>query len=128
MTLINFINQVIDNGIKAAQRDYKRPNQAVHLRGSLAGFEECRGKTTGELALLLRQAGIDRKAARDVQDPDYWYWRCREAEIEWVCNCTSAVLMNQGLPTIVPATARAVLTAAKIVGTENKPRKKSRYN
>jgi len=36
--------------------------------------------------------------------------------MNWVCNVVSALLMNQGLSTIIQPTARGVLKAAEIVG------------
>ena len=39
-------------------------------------------------------------------DWPYWYARCFALEVEWVCNVVSAMLMNEGRPTIVTPTAR----------------------
>lgn len=120
LTLGDLLERVIDDGIDAARRDYGKPDDLLKLAGSLAGFHACRGRTPAQLAVLLSEARADTQAAyRAGPDPAatrYWYWRCRELEVEWVCNVVSAVLMNEGLPTIVPPTARGVLKAADVVG------------
>ena len=37
----------------------------------------------------IKDAGISRER-------DFWYYRCYQAEVEWVCNVVSAVLVNEG--------------------------------
>lgn len=112
----DYLTRVINDGIEAAKEDYKeQPHKA---RGSIAGFEACRGKSPQELLQVLADA---RKRTMEaymgrIETEAYWEIRCAEAEIEWVCNCVSAMLWNQGLPTIVPPTARAVMKAAEILG------------
>jgi hypothetical protein len=51
-----FLTRVIGEGIAAAERDYTRPDQEQKLRGSIAGFEACYGKTPAQLAELLSAA------------------------------------------------------------------------
>jgi hypothetical protein len=119
VTLEAFQTRVIDDGIAAAKEDYagEAENRRLMREGSVQGFVECRLKTPAELALLLREA--DERANVAFCDPEgdrYWYWRCRALEIEWVCNCLSAILYNQGLPTIIPPTYRGMMKAAEIVG------------
>lgn len=112
-----FLTQVIDKGIAAARRDYNRPDQERKLAGSIAGFSACRGLTIDELASLLEAARGATQHARQQDDrKDYWWFRCFELEVEWTCNCLSCVLMNEGLPTIIPPTARAMMTTAEVVG------------
>ncbi len=113
-----FLTQVIDAGVKAAEADYAGDdgNKAQQRKGSIQGFEECRLKTPAELALLLQDATDDSERAFGERAGDYWYWRCRTLEIEWVCNCVSAVLYNERRPTIIPPTARGMMRAAEIVG------------
>ena len=114
ITYQHFLDRVIGDGIAAARQSYA--GQPDHPAGSLEGFEACRGKNPPELALLLEEA---RKVAAEAHlrgAPDYWKVRCREAEIEWTCNCVSAALANEGKPPIIPPTARAYLKLAEIVG------------
>jgi hypothetical protein len=116
-----FLDRVIDDGIAAARADYR---EGPKLEGSVEGFEDCRGKGPTELRDLLAEARQETvKARRAIGDESdqalvdaYWRIRCRELEIEWVCNVASAALMNQGLRVIVPPTARGVMKAAEIVG------------
>lgn len=116
-----FLNRIISDGIAAARRDYVGPEHSPRLEGSIAGFEACGGKTISELATLLAEsrekvhAGLLRRE-NEVDTTRYWYLRCYEAEVEWVCNVVSAALMNIGQPTIIPPTARGVSKAAEILG------------
>jgi hypothetical protein len=118
VTLEAFLTQVIDGGVAGAQADYagESGNRRQMREGAVRGFEECRLKTPAELALLLAEVQERRQKAYWEQAPDYWYWNCRAAEVEWVCNCVSAVLQNQGLPPIITPTGRGYMRAAEIVG------------
>jgi len=133
-TYEDLLARVIDDGIVAASRDYAR--SPSKRRGAVAGFEACRGKSPDQLRQLLHDARLATRNATERHHPlyrkrldAYWetrcyeaeidaYWetRCYEAEIEWVCNVVSAALANQGLPTIVPPTARGVMAAAVVLG------------
>lgn len=114
MNYDDFLRATIELGIDAARRDYTRPEQAEKLRGSLAGFEACRGKWPGQLNQLYDRTEAEASARLDTED--YLYWRCRHLEVEWVCNVVSAMLVNQGLPpTRVAPTARGVMTADKVL-------------
>jgi hypothetical protein len=107
----DFLTKVIDIGNKAARRDYARPDQRFKLDGSITGFTECRDKMPAALAQLLVESRESAIAARDRQLQNYWYWRCRDSEFEWVCNVVGAMLMKEGLAVIVQPTARGVLMA-----------------
>ncbi len=116
MTGYEFLNRVIGRGIEAAKRDYKGDK----LKGAIRGFEECRGKDSVALAALLKQANEDTRKAHRERRADFWYWRCREAEVEWVCNVLSAVMHVNGRKTIVNPTARALMLAHEIMNSEGK--------
>lgn len=114
MNYAKFLDRIITRGIEAAKRDYSRPDQKQKLQGSLAGFETCRGKNPAELQILLTSTRIATRNA--LNRDDYWWYRCYEAEVEWVCNCVSVVLNAKGLSTIVAPTCRALQTVVEIVG------------
>lgn len=116
MAYDEYLTRVIDEGIEAARESYKDPKDALKLRGSIEGFEACRGKNPEQLAQLLSEARRTTLNARTDKEDDYWRTRCAELEIEWVCNCVSAVLYNEGLPVIITPTARGMMKAASIVG------------
>jgi hypothetical protein len=120
MTYEELVAETIRGGIGAAMRDY--PADSLQLKGAIAGFEACRGKEPAELAIMLGDARDRTLQAMEARVADYWYHRCYEAEIEWVCNVVSAVLRNHGLPTIVTPTMRGVMRAAEIVGVNDEPR------
>jgi len=111
-----FVNRIIDEGISAARESYR--DRPVHLEGAVAGFECCRGRDVPGLRAALQVAREEKTAARLRTDPKYWMYACFAAEVEWVCNCVSAALLNQGLPTIVTPTARGFMKAAAVAGTK----------
>ncbi len=117
MDLATFLESIIVDGISAAKIDYKETSDAHKLSGAIAGFEACRGKTPKELATLLGIARNEMQAAFVEEKKDYWFFRCKEAEIEWVCNCVSAALINEGFDPIVTPTARGELKANQILTT-----------
>lgn len=115
MNYLEFLTRVIDEGIAAAIEDYGADK---HKRdGSVAGFEACRNKQPHELDELRRAASVATHDARCRKAQDYWWFRCYELEVEWVCNVVSVMLMNQGLPpVIVNPTCRGAMMAAGIIG------------
>lgn len=115
MDFPTLLAEVIRRGIEAADQDYaKYPEKR---RGAIAGFNACRGKTPEQLAKLLEsaRATTHRYYAEQVPTTIYWEARCFEAEVEWVANCLSVVLQNEGLPVIVPPTARALFNVDRIM-------------
>lgn len=114
MTHDDFLTQVINEGIAAARKDYA--NRPDKLNGAVAGFEACRDKNSQELKDLLEASLTAKKDARMRKATDYWWFVCYAAEVEWVCNCVSACLYNQGFPVIITPTARGMMQAAKIIG------------
>lgn len=119
MDVFEFMERIINDGIAAVKVDYSELKDKEKLDGSISGFEKCRGKNPTELLLLLRNA---QKATHDMglkQGKSYWFVRCEELEIEWVCNCMSVVLLYEGLAPLVNPTARGAMKAAYILGAEN---------
>ena len=123
MTYREFLRRVIDDGIDAAERDYAEDE--AKRKGAVAGFEACRDKLPVELEQLLREANAEERKVMvthskspERNEDRIWSLKTRRAEIEWVCNCVSALLMNEGsTKLIVQPTARAVMHVARIVGT-----------
>jgi hypothetical protein len=115
MKLSQLIDAILAKGIPAAKTDYAdSPQKAA---GAVAGFEACRGKSPNELRDLLAAARTATQAAYFDDDKDnYWWYRCYEAEVEWVCNVVSCALVNSGLEPIVPPTCRGMMMAAEIIG------------
>lgn len=120
MNYTEFLTKVVDNGIEAARQSYNRPDQKDKLAGSVAGFQACRDKGPIELKGLLEASAVARADARKNDHDRYWWYRCYEAEVEWVCNVVSCMLINQKMPPIVPPTARGMVAASKILGVAGK--------
>lgn len=109
-----FLGKIIERGLEAVGRDYA--GQPDRLRGATDGFEACRDKTPEQLLNLLQGARARTHHAFREEKQNYWEVRCFEAEVEWVCNCVSVLMMNSGLPVLVQPTARAAMTVVDIVG------------
>jgi hypothetical protein len=120
MLLNDALNRIIDDGIEAARADYSKPHQADKREGSVKGFEDCRGKAPDEIARMLVEANERALQAMREQASDYWYWRCRAAEIEWVANVLSCIMAAQGWAPIAMMTARGHLKAAEIIGVSER--------
>lgn len=116
VSFAQLVDRVVDEGIAAATRDYHRPEDKQKLDGSVAGFQRCRGLDPTQLREALLDARLQATEAHRSEAGDYWWWRCRELEVEWVCNVVSAALMNVGLPVIVQPTVRGFMLCAEIVG------------
>lgn len=119
-----FLNRVINEGIEAARNDYKKESQKPYLEGSVAGFEACRNKNPLELFEVFKESQeyVNNSFAERDKHEKYWWLRCYQLEVEWVCNVVSAILLNEGKPPILSwmPTCNGVSKAASIVGLENK--------
>jgi len=115
----DFLNRVINEGIEAATADYKEERQKSHLEGSISGFEACRNKSPLELFEVWKESQeYVQKSFFDRDDPDkYWWFRCYQLEVEWVCNVVSVVLLNEGKPPILSwlPTCNGMSKAASII-------------
>ena len=128
MSYDEFLSQVIEQGIEGARCSYGsgEPHYQKKLKGSIDGFEACRGRSPDEILELLGQArrktheAMARSHAGEITNDDYWEVRCREAEIEWTANVVSAMLVNQGRKPIVPPTVRGAMQAALILGAKGR--------
>ncbi|MBN2421169.1 hypothetical protein JXB27_02725 [Candidatus Woesearchaeota archaeon] len=118
VTYEQFLDKVIVDGIAAVKIDYAK--DSLKLEGALAGFNVCRHKNTKQLADILANAHSNTETAFNERAKDYWKIRCYESEIEWVCNCLSAVMQNQGMKPIITPTYRGYKKAAEIVGVVEK--------
>lgn len=119
MNYNQFLAKIISDGINAAKADYTSKSDKERLDGSIAGFEACRNKAPQELAILLNKATIECNEAFREDRPNYWYYKSYQLEVEWVCNCVSCALVNQGEAPIVTPTARGMMRAAEVLGVSH---------
>jgi hypothetical protein len=124
MTYDQFLIHIINDGIDAAREDYK--DKPSWLSGALAGFEACRGKTPSQLGELLTTTSYEvskQLGSRTIPDEAIWELKCKFEEIQWVCNCVSALVFTTTdihlLKPLIPPTARAVLKAAEVLRRDN---------
>lgn len=112
MTFEQFVDKVIETGIKGSREHYGEDDEK--FRGSKAGFEACRGKNPIELGKLLAKAKRD-TALANVEGGDYWHLSFFACQVEWTCNCVSAVLLSSNTEVIVQPTVRGVMHAQSIL-------------
>lgn len=112
MTHDELLDVIVEQGIDAARQDYN----GRKLDGAVAGFNACRGKSPQELKELLDICAISTRSAMREHSSEYWWYRCYQAEVEWVCNCISVALMGQGCPVIVTPTISAAIFVGNILG------------
>jgi hypothetical protein len=126
MQFEQFLERVIEAGIEGAKHSYRKPEDEYKLRGSINGFEACRGKSITELGQLLKDSREQTHAAlmqvhkAEILPEDYWQIRCSGLEVEWVCNCVSALIflrpdMLAGNDVLVAPTVRAVMLVQNIL-------------
>lgn len=117
MSFEYFLNQVIDRGIAAASEDYK-DHASDKFLGSVAGFEVCRGKSPLDLLEVYAESQEYASQAMFQRASNYWYFRCYQLEVEWVLNCVSCLLVNEGGEPLLShlPTCNAMILVSKIVG------------
>jgi hypothetical protein len=123
MEYIEFLTRVINEGIVAATLDYTDPNDKERLDGSIAGFNACRNLLPEQLLEVWQKATDEMNSAFAEQKENYWWYRCYQLEVEWVCNVVSAVLVNEGQNALLSwlPTANAAMKAASIIGVNSNP-------
>jgi hypothetical protein len=121
MNYNEFLTRVIDEGIAAATADYTEESDKERLEGSIAGFNACRDKSPEQLVELWTKAGMDVNNAFGDMEKRYWFFRCYQLEVEWVCNVVSAMLMNEGQKPLLAwlPTANGGMKAASILGVQS---------
>jgi hypothetical protein len=122
MNYNEFLTRVIDEGIEAAKTDYTEESDKQRLEGSIAGFEACRDKNPEELVRVWKKASDDVNNAFGDNERKYWWFRCFQLEVEWVCNVVSAMLLNEGRRPLLAwlPTANGGMKAASILGVNEK--------
>lgn len=118
MDYYEFLNKVIDEGINAATADYSEASDKNQLDGSIAGFNACKNLLPEQLFELWTGASAKANNAFGDTEEIYWYNRCFQLEVEWVCNVVSAMMVNEGQDPIFSwlPTVNGAIKAASIIG------------
>ncbi|MCG3177338.1 MAG: hypothetical protein MOGMAGMI_02310 [Candidatus Omnitrophica bacterium] len=123
MTYLQLLNIIVDDGIKAARRDYK--GKAPRLKGAVDGFQACREKSIVELwNTVLEARTCVHKAEEAYTDgsgspADVWYWRCYAGEVEWTFDCMNyAMQSSHQIHLRRPVPARCALKVQDIFSKE----------
>ena len=95
--------------------------EIAKLRRMIRAYDMCLSLCETDAALGLYeyrevQALIEATMkARLEEEPEYWKTRCYEAEIEWVCNIVSAMMVNEAIGFRVDTLDDAINTAIAIL-------------
>ncbi len=120
MLVAEFLEFLLDDALEDARERASRLRDALAFAAVERALAECRAALVGDLrqglADLLLQAREDARAALVADQPDRWFWFVREAQVEWIAEVVSVLLLQHGLPTVVPPGRGAALEAARLVG------------
>ncbi len=120
MLVAEFLDFLLEDALEDARERAARSRDALGFAAVERALAECRdalagGPREGLLALLAR-VREDARAALAAARADRWFWFVREAQVEWISEVVSVVLLQRGLPTIVPPGRGAALEAARLAG------------
>lgn len=115
MTLAEFKNRVIEDGIASVKRREKRLEL---LKGGLAGFELCRSLETpiAFQDVLAERHKEEARKRREYEKDDYWEYRYATIQVEFVYGLMKVGWSQSGLYQFPSLSARAVLRYAEVVG------------
>ncbi len=120
MLVAEFLDFLLADALEDARERAARGRDPLGFAAVGRALDECRDAVAGDLreglAALLRAAREDSRAALSAARPDRWFWFVREAQVEWIAEVVSVVLLQRGLPTVVPPGRGAALEAARLVG------------
>lgn len=120
MTYREFVVRIITEGVEACERAAFEEPSSPRVAGALSGLEACLGcQSAPELGVLLAFARNKQTAVvrEPVPDAD----QCVFAqgfthEVEWICNCVSALLLNEGLQPLITPTSRGIMKCSELLG------------
>lgn len=121
MSYEEFLSEVTCKGIERAKESYGRTVNGYMLKGAIAGFEACRGKSPQGLLSLLKAERVKTKRLRDrgCSYEAYWEQHCKELEIEWTQSCVDMWCKYTGRTSSLvlgPRWMRATLLVCEILG------------
>ena len=119
MLVRDFLHFLLEDALEEARAAHPGPSDRLAFEGAERALAECRAALCSEdpsrdLGRLLARAREDSEAATANAAPDQWFWFCREAQVEWIANVFSVILMNNRMPTIVPPTRPAAQAVARL--------------
>lgn len=120
MLVAEFLAFLLDDALEDARERAARSRDTLGFTAVERALGECRialgGNIAAGLSALLRRAREDNRAALAASRPDLWFWFVREAQIEWIAEVVSVLLLQNRMPTIVPPGRGAALEAARLAG------------
>lgn len=114
MRFSQFQERIIDDAIAAAHAAYQEPRRS----GFIAGVESCRNKGFADLADELVAANTAAHAATEAKHPREEDALAYRAGVEWVCDCMSVIMKNQGMKPIVEPSKQAWVKAVSLTTRE----------
>lgn len=120
MTYTEFVRQIITEGVEVLASAALETPESPQLAGALSACEACL-KCDSAPALGVLLAFARNKHADVLREPVPDADRCLFAqgfayEVEWICNCVSALLLNEGLQPLITPTSRGIMKCAELLG------------
>lgn len=109
-----FLTTVIDTGLASVRDSIKDEDK---LRGAVAGFEACRGRSEKELLEL--ELWAQREMLAHHGTPLHWEKRYQQLQIEFVVRAVAAAQQSSGMKPIAEVTTRGVMAAANVLGVKS---------
>ena len=120
MLVAEFLDFLLEDAGKDARERAARTRDALGFAAVERALADCRDALRGDLrggfVALVQRAREDDRVARLAARPDRWFWFVRLAQVEWIAEVVSVVLLQRGLAVIVPPGRGAALEAACLAG------------
>lgn len=116
----DFLARIIVEGVEALERVHTADLPSPSTAGALAAYDACvQCDSPPELGILL--AFTRNKHLELIGEPVPDAEKCVFAEgfadtVAWVCNCVSALLLNEGYPPIITPTSRGIMKCSELLG------------
>lgn len=117
MKLSQFIGRIVEGSRIAVHTAYRHDESK--WTGAMAGLEACWDMTPSQLLILLDAAKIAQARAEKLDHNRVEEIRAFRYEVEWVCDCVSVVLLNQGQTPLIEPSVNAYAKVADIVGVDS---------
>ena len=120
MTYRTFVVSIVGEGVDALERAIVDGDKGPREAGALTGYDACvQCESAPELGILLAFARNKHTAVigEPLPDADQCVFSAGfVGAVEWVCNCVSALLLNEGLQALTRPTSRGILKCAELLG------------
>jgi hypothetical protein len=120
VTYTEFLARIVVEGVEGLERVAAVDDASPSTAGAVAAYDACvECDSPPELGILL--AFARNKHIDLIMAPVPNAYECLFAQgfadtVAWVCNCVSALLLNEGYPALIPPTSRGIMKCSELLG------------